>query len=248
VEKGKFQRHIFGAALGGPVVKNRFFLFGNWEDLRHKEEVPTLRAVPSMSFRDGVLIYRCEDLPPNPPCPAGPTTVTGLSGTVYNVDAGFFGMSPAQLAQLDPLGVGANPAALMYFQGYPIPNAPGTFDRVNIVGFNFAAPIDNTFHTYILRADVNIDQAAKHSVYWRGTLQDDALVTAPPQFPGDPANQTRLGASKGFALGYKSILGSSAVNTFRWGYTRIKESTAGVRSQEFIDFRFIDNLKKKTAT
>jgi hypothetical protein len=161
---------------------------------------------------------------------------------MHSVPAGHYGLTPAELAAIDPQGIGPNPAVIAHFMQFPLANAPGTFDRLNILGFNFAAPADNTFHTYILRADYNIDREAKHTLYWRGTLQDDSIVANEQQFPGLDPNQLRLGASKGFALGYRALISPTLVNSFRWGLTRLKEGTAGIRDREFVDFRFIDDL------
>ncbi len=237
VERGKFRRHIYGIALGAPVIKDRFFLFGNWEELRENLTQPTLRNVPSMAFRDGVLQYKCASAAA---CPGG--TVAGLTAN-HTVNAGFYGLTPAEMAAIDPQGIGPNLAALAQFANFPVPNAPGSFDGLNIVGFNFNAPIKNFFRTWILRADLNIDRAAKHALYWRGTLQDDNLTAAGPQFLGLPPNQTRAVNNKGFALGFRSLLATNWVNTFRWGFTRIGEQTIGQQNQEFIRFRFITDLE-----
>ncbi|HEY8536406.1 MAG TPA: carboxypeptidase-like regulatory domain-containing protein, partial [Vicinamibacterales bacterium] len=68
----RLDKKIFGGALGGPVVRDRLFFFGNYEGLNELSETPVLRSVPSASFRDGVLLYRCA----NPAqCPGG--TVAG---------------------------------------------------------------------------------------------------------------------------------------------------------------------------
>ncbi len=249
VAKGKFRRHIYGLALGGPVKKDRLFLFGNWEELRENLTQYTQRDVPSSSFRDGVLIYECVTdsvaFPNNPPCPTTATSVTGLSGAQYTVLPGHYGLSAAELAAIDPLnapGEGPNLNAIGHFRNYSVDNAPGNFDKLNIRGFNFFGPAKNFFRTLILRADFNLDQNGKHTLYWRGTLQDDNLVGAVPQFPGLPPNQTKASNNKGFVLGYKTVLSPTWVNTFRWGLTRIGEQTIGHQEREFVRFRFISDL------
>jgi len=262
-EEGKFRRHIYGASLGGPVVKNRFFVFGTFERLQESLFGSARRDVPSMGMRNGVFMYRCVDRAGFANCPDVPTPfVIGLDGNQYGVGpfgscrigtsgcgpipAGVYALSQAELQALDPLGIGANPNVATHNQGFPAPNVPvaagGVFDPFNIVGFRFAAPIDNEYMTYILRADVNLDAAAKHTLYWRGTLQDD-VTNSTPQFPGQPPSTKELNASKGFAMGYKAVISPTTVNEFRWGITRLKEGTAGLQGQEYVDFRFISNLQ-----
>ncbi len=243
VERGKFRRHIYGLGLGGPIKKNRLFLFGNWEELRENITSNPVRDVPSLSFRDGVVIYECQNVVGFPACPTTATTVMGLSGTVYNVPADHYGLSPAEITALDPLGIGPNPAVAAHFALFPTPNAPGNFDRLNIVGFNFNAPTNNFFRTWILRADLNIDAASNHTLFWRGTMHDDNLTISPPQLPGEPPNQLGVANNKGFSLGYRAIFSRRLVNSFTYGMSRIGEQTAGRQTGEFVDFRFISNLQ-----
>ena len=100
----KFRRHIYGGSLGGPLLKNRLFLFGNFERMTENLFKSAVRNIPSLSFRDGVMIYQCQDLPGYAPCPGSPTTVIGASGNSYTVPAGSYGLSPAQISAIDPLG------------------------------------------------------------------------------------------------------------------------------------------------
>ena len=142
----KLDKTIWGGSLGGPVFKDKLFFFGNYERLGEDSETPVLRNIPSMSMRDGVLIYPCED--PGA-CPA--TSVSGVS-TSHAVPAGYHGMTPAELAAVDPLHIGPSLPALQVFQQYPTPNDPGV-DGYNLVGYRFAAPVKNAFNTAIGRAD-----------------------------------------------------------------------------------------------
>ncbi len=235
----RLQKHIFGGRGGGPVIKNRLFIFGNYEERRDIREESALRNVPSWAMRNGFIQYECDD-PTDARCAGGPVTIAGRT---LNVQPGFFVMTPAQLAAIDPLGIGPGPATLTWFQQYPEGNDPaGGFDGVNIWGFRFAAPIKNTFRTMIVRADYNIDRDGKHQLFWRGNLQDDVLNRA-PQFPGEPPNSKFLGDSWGMALGYKALLSPNVVNNFRYGLIRIKEATQGLQTRTFINFRFLSNLE-----
>ena len=141
IKEPPFRRHIFGGALGGPLVKNRMFLFGNWERMEESLFKSAVRSVPSLSFRDGVMIYKCADRDGYAPCPTSPTSVVGVSGTGYSVPAGSYGLSPAQIRAIDPMGIGPNAALLQYWKQYPTDiNDSSVGDGVNVVGHRFAAP------------------------------------------------------------------------------------------------------------
>src|SRR5207244_6809972 len=53
--KPVLQRHQFGAAFGGPLLRNRVFWFGDYEGVRGKEGVPETRALPSIQEKAGLF-------------------------------------------------------------------------------------------------------------------------------------------------------------------------------------------------
>jgi hypothetical protein len=232
----KLNKNIFGGALGGPILHDRLFFFGNFEGLNEDRESPVSRAVPSDAFRDGVLIYKCADASL---CPGG--TVSGITGT-HPVAAGFYGMTPADLARVDPLHIGPSLKALDIFRQYPSSNDPGRDGR-NIVGYRFGAPINNNFRTYISRFDYK--PAANQSLFARMNFQDDTTASD-PQFPGQVANSTGRVKNRGLAAGHDWVLSPSLVNSMRYGYTLIDSASLGLRTASTVSFRFIDDYHALT--
>jgi hypothetical protein len=225
----KLDKDIFGGSFGGPLRRNRLFFFGNVEQLKEQSESPVTRSVPSNSMRDGVLMYRCANAAA---CPGG--TVRGVSGS-HSVPAGWYGMTPAEIAAIDPLGIGPSQAALQYFRQYPEPNDPGRDGR-NLMDYRFAAPIENDFFNIVSRVDYKA--ADNHSFFARVGKQDDTINTA-PQFESLKPLRQRLFNNWGGAVGYDAVLSSTLTNSFRYGFTKIDENNAGLTNSNYATFRFI---------
>jgi hypothetical protein len=237
-EAAKLDKDTFGGAIGGPIQKGKLFFFANYEALKEKSESPITRAVPSNSFRDGVLVYQCATASA---CPGG--TVRGFNNS-HSIEAGYYGMTPQEIAAIDPLGIGPSRAAAQYFSQYPGPNEPG-LDGRNIMAFRFAAPIENDFKTFISRADYKV--SGSHTLFGRFNLQDD-VINAAPRFPDGPAASQNLFANMAYAFGYDAVLSPTLVNSFRYGMTRIDNDTAGLLDTNYTTFRFIDSYEARTAT
>jgi len=55
--KPPFRRNQFGGSAGGPIVKDKTFIFGDYEGLRQKKGIPTVVTVPSDTARTGLLNF-----------------------------------------------------------------------------------------------------------------------------------------------------------------------------------------------
>lgn len=215
VARAKLNRNVYGVALGGPIKTNRLFFFANYEGRKDRSEtVSAARAVPTADFRSGIFTYTRKD------------------GSIGK-------LSPAQVKALDPLGIGASPAALALFQSYPLPNSSSAGDTLNTSGFIFNSSTPLDWNTYIAKIDYHIDEAGKHQVFWRGNLQNDRFANGLPRFPGDPPSSVFLENSKGMAVGYTTILRPNLVSNFRYGFTRQGTETTGIQQQAAARFRDI---------
>ena len=210
----KLIRNIYGASLGGPLIKNRLFVFGNWEGRRDAKDGAATRNVPSMDMRQGILHYQRAD------------------GSVATV-------TPSDIAlNVHPSGVNQN--ALKVMQGYPTPNFFGVGDGLNLVGYRFTAPTPLRWNTYIARFDYILDKQSKNTLFVRGNLQNDNEGGL-PQFPGLPANTLTLRNNKGWAMGLTTVLKPNLISNFRYGLTRQGWEQSGVSTVAGVSLRGLDD-------
>jgi hypothetical protein len=232
-------KNIFGGSLGGPVIKDRLFFFVNYEQLKEESQRPVVRGVPSDTFRDGILQYQCAG--GTAACPGG--TVQGFNGT-HTIQPGWYGLTPAEIAAIDPLGIGPSVGVSEYFSQFPSPNEPGQ-DGVNIMDYRFTSPIENDFKTYIARVDAKLNESGSQSLFVRFNAQDD-VINDPEQYAGTGPRYADTYKNWGMAIGHDWVISNSLMNTFRYGYTKIDYESQGLTQENLVDFRFISDLNPGT--
>ena len=78
-----FKRNQFGAFLGGPIRKNRTFIFGDYEGSRLRESNPFISTVPTDAERAGDFTDRLTGEPFSP-CTAPTANDTFDTGTIFD--------------------------------------------------------------------------------------------------------------------------------------------------------------------
>ena len=203
-------RNQFGASIGGPIKKDRLFYFANWEQRKDSSSVAQVQAVPAESLKQGLLNVQLAD------------------GSVQTI-------TPDQLKQIDPLGIGLNAGYQKILNQYPVGNDPGYGQDggLNFSGFRFNAPDHLNNLAFVAKLDYKLDDAGKHTLSIRGTLQDNTQDQILAQFPGQPPASTLRDNSKGISVRYTTIVTPTFINAFTYGLTRMGQEFSGVGGTGF---------------
>ena len=200
------QRNQFGAAAGGPIIKNKTFIFGDYEGLRDASGTVRFSSVPQPIWRQGMFAtpiwnpYNPNDTGQDFLIPATASCNDG-KGNCWRI--------PANL--IDPVGQ-------KVINVSPDPNtASPTFDN-NFVG----VPIDrNRTNQFDLRADHNISQKLNAFGRYSYTKTNFFRPAPRPGLSEGSFNDTFGTAdlkSQALAAGMVWVISPRLVSETRYGY------------------------------
>ena len=236
-----FQRKQFGFAAGGPILRNKLFLFGDYQALRQKQPQDAgFQTVPTALMRQGnftELLGQATTTLPDPTL-TGCKTVTMANGHVYSTTTGSGNLTaqqvynasadnggvfdPVTCRQLASGGVAnviassrSNPASLKYFAAYDNPNRAGVLNNYFVARRNIT-----NYNDFDVRLDYHL--SAKDQLFGRYSYgQDNNTITSLfTNLPAGFASGNNVNHPRGVAAGYTRIFTANVVNEFRFGYSR----------------------------
>lgn len=223
VVRPKLRRHQYGGSLGGPLPffnfgegngptfnsgRDKLFFFFDYEARRDRSQVTASRTVPLQNFREGRIGY----INNNPGC-----TLSSRRDTTPNC---ISELSAAQVAALDPRGIGVNAALLSFIAGrYPQANDLTGGDGINTGLFRFNAPNIRNDKIYTSRIDANPTQTQK--IFARLTVTRRDSTNSVQQFPGDENAVTLFDKSFAIAGGHTWVINPSITNVATVGLSKL---------------------------
>jgi Carboxypeptidase regulatory-like domain len=206
----------FGGSVGGPLVKNKIFWFGDAQLTRQKTGSSKLTNVPTALARTGNLseyIFGTRNIVYDPGS-GDPTTGQGRTPFSNNT------IPQSMLSQ----------QALNILKKLPLPNAPGNPGAPylnNYIGSGSNSYNSNNWDT---RWDWFVND--KQSVFGRYSFQDFDQ-TAPgafgvlggPSLEGNRFSGSATARNQSLSAGYTRNISNTMVNDFRFGFMRYRVNT-----------------------
>jgi len=193
----------FGATVGGPIIKNKLFFFGDYLGQRNLIPSHFLTAVPTAGARDGNFSAFSKQLmdPENGNAPFPGNVIPNLTSR-----SDF------------------SPIAQKYFKEFPVPNIPNVIDPNSGTNPNYAGIRRNqeTIDSFDVKADYRFSD--KNTLAGRYTRDNQQRVRA-NFFPVLPTAGfgagNELGNTRQVVVTDTHVFKPTLLNELRFGYTNV---------------------------
>jgi hypothetical protein len=219
---GSFLRNQPGFSVGGPIIKNKLFGFGDYQALRETIGVsPHYVTVPTTLMRQGIFT-ELQDAGQNtnsnngsykttyPLCVTGGLAGKTRPGLIYDpTTCTPFANNTIPNGRL-------NSAAINYLKAFPTPSRTDRF----LNNYLDTQSEKNKYNTFDVRFDWN---ATANDMAFVRFSYDNSVNSKTSEFENLPAGSgtgTNPTHARGYALGYTHIFTPSIVNEARIAYNR----------------------------
>jgi hypothetical protein len=201
VDKTPFRRNQFGGTIGFPIIKNKWFLFGDYQGLRQSQPLsPIYVTVPTASFRDGDFSALLD--------PA----VSGLSQVYVIRDVSTRAPYPNNVIPTSQI----NPVGQKYLNAFPLPTL------TNKVQQNYYVQEVQTqeFDDFDVRSDYIVSES--DIVFGRFSYGQDSSTTTSefPKLPAGFGTGSNFNRPRGFVLGETHTFSPTLINELRLNWQR----------------------------
>lgn len=205
--KNSYTQNIFGATIGGPIVKNKLFFFGDYEGIRHHTGGSSSANVLTPAMRNGDF--------------SALLTTPGVSPIqLYDTQNNF---TPYTNDQNVPI---VNPVATYLFahpELYPLPNRPPESvanGGDGLIQGDFVGPQSGYVSNNQEDFKVDWTPGDKNKLsgfYSQGTGSDYTTAIIPVDFPNHNTYPTKIAGAS-----FVHTFSPTIVNEARFGFTRVR--------------------------
>jgi hypothetical protein len=205
-DKIPFKRNQYGATLGGPIIRNKAFIFFAFEGNKRRQQFPSLQVVPSVPFRQGDF--------------------SALKTALKNpfVSGATFAGNQIPADMIHPVA-----KKVLALGSYPLPT-PGLTGASNYLSI---LPLKEDAHQFNGRIDYRVSNA--NTLYGRYGYNWDAYHQASPGIAGGALNylpgypMDDIAIAQAFALVDTHVFSNNLVNELRTGFNRMMENREPLR-------------------